>query len=314
MEDTSTNTSGQIEHSENAGGVSTTAGGTYHGSDSGRAARRAAGLRARFKSGSVWTTSIAEIPREHEAITWSVNSKSQSPGWGDTAAGTGGSIRERFGGFGGRRWRGDSNSVVPAVGGIPMEREATSRSFSGSSSMASYRGTDMEMGGEALGLEFGGAEMQRGGSAGGGLGLTFGLGGVGHGEQMSSSDSDGGGVDLGLGLGLGVLGMEGRGAGIPRIQFENADGTPSIRRPSDSASSQATVTFTPADEGEANNESQESVTAQFLDGVDSSGLSRQGSESSSISATLSEVDLEDDDNGDFHDSQESVTGQILAHF
>ncbi len=196
-----------------------------------------------------------------------------------------------------------------------MEREATSRSSSGSSSMSNYRGTDMEMGGEGLGLGFGGAKMQREGSTSAGLETTFGRSGVdrvGSTAETSSSDSGGGGADLGLGLELSGREIESRE--LPRLQIESFDGTTSTRRRSDSSSSQATLVYTPPDEDQIQNQPRESVTAQFLDGAYSSESNSRGSEDSLTSATVSGMDAEDDDEEAFHDSQESITGQILAHF
>ncbi len=110
MENAKMDNNDQIERSKKTGGVITTASGTGISFYSGRAERRAARLRARFKNGSLWSTSIVDALGEPAAPASDTKKESRSSGSRDEAVGADGSARERFGGFGGRRLRGSSIS------------------------------------------------------------------------------------------------------------------------------------------------------------------------------------------------------------
>lgn len=256
---------GRVEHDEEGGGVGLGIGdgvrmsGGLNGEDTGSSegfglgidgAGAGSGGGADKDANTTPTSSPKKSPTKAErGLRSKKRAESLAAGDGDGEA-----VRSRFGGFGGRKLRSRRASTVESMGGVPMERTVSSRGSRplslGSASGASYRGADMEMGGGGLGL---------------GLGLGFSAGDVGVGSGVEDSKEGGSGnlgLGLGLGLGFGGVPMKREGGKTAVGGYGRTHSLPTRRR-TQSISKIGSVNTTEMDS--PSDETQESVTAQFLD-------------------------------------------------
>lgn len=160
-----------------------------------------------------------------------------------------GEQRARFGGFGGRKLRERRASAVE-MGGVPMERTISNRGSlpSRSSPGSSYRGADMEGGGDlGLGLDIGYASSTDATETDAG------------GEKQKESEGEEPGVDLRLGVGGVAMERDGGMAKVDRVDAKSW--LRKTRR--ESVFSKSASTSTSEVEGTSDDD-MESVTARFL--------------------------------------------------